>query len=178
MNMACPIVLFMENGEKIAVLGVPKMAEHLMSKKIVQSDVLKLTGEAGRTDVELLQALTAHRYGGLVLDRLKSYEQLGIKVCQKRFSEAPDLARLLAGCLIHSQANVVLVLKAEIYDRSRMEDPHEQPLAFLVYRDYTGASVRHNGAQKLLIGTDTWLALVTSCILLHSGDVVIGPHNR
>ncbi|KAF9995904.1 hypothetical protein BGZ80_010248 [Entomortierella chlamydospora] len=134
MNMACPIVLSMEKGEKIAVLGVPKMAEHLLLKKIVHSDVLKLTGEAGRTDVELSQALMAHCYGRLVLDRLKSYGQLGIKVCQKRFSEAPDLARLLAGGMIHSQSNVALVPKAEMYGRSRTEDPHEQPLAFPVYK--------------------------------------------
>ncbi|KAI8596715.1 hypothetical protein EDD21DRAFT_387438 [Dissophora ornata] len=178
MNMTCPIVLSMEDGEKVAVLGVPEMAERLLWKKIVHSDVLKLTGEAGRTDVELSQALMAHRYGGLVLDRLKSYGQLGTKACQKRFSEASDLARLLAGCLIHSQANVVLVLKVEMYGRSRTEDPHEQPLAFPVFGDYIVESVQHDGAKKLLIGTDTWLALVTSCILLNTGDVIIGPPNK
>ncbi|KAK3848262.1 MAG: hypothetical protein J3R72DRAFT_94012 [Linnemannia gamsii] len=177
-NMACPIVLSMESGERIAVLGVPEMAGHLLQKTIVHSEVSRLTGETGRTDIELSQALMVHHYGSLVLDRLKSYEQLGTTVSQRRYSEASDLARLLAGCLIHSQENVALVLKVELYGRSRTEDPHEQPLAFPAFGDYIVVSVKHGGAQKLLIGTHTWLALVTCCILLHSGVVVVGPHNR
>ncbi|KAF9416246.1 hypothetical protein BGZ94_010263 [Podila epigama] len=120
----------------------------------------------------------AHRYGGLVRDQLTCYKQLDSQECQKRFSDANHLARLLAGSLIQSGEHVLLVLKIELYGRSKAEDPHEQPLAFPTLRDYIVASVQHDGAQKILIGTDTWLGLVTSCILLHSGDVDIGPHNK
>ncbi|KAF9944837.1 hypothetical protein BGZ72_001915 [Mortierella alpina] len=176
MNMACPIVLTMEDGKKVTVLGVPGIAEQLVGR-VVSADVMKLTGEENKAAITLSQALMSHRYGGIVLDQLSSYNQLGGEDCQKRFSEASVVAKLLAGCLIHSGANVALALKVEIYGRSRTDDPHEQPLAFPLLGDYTVESVNHDGATKLMIGTDTWLALVTSCVVLTTGEIIIGPHN-
>ncbi|KAF9944673.1 hypothetical protein BGZ70_004438, partial [Mortierella alpina] len=176
MNMACPIVLTMEDGSRISVLGVPNMVEQLTGN-IVKGEALKLDGETDRTAIGLKQALLAHRFGGLVLDRLKSYKQSGTDACLTEFSEAAFLARLLAGCLIQSGYDVVLVLKVEIYGRSRTEDPHEQPLAFPSLENYTVQALMHGGAKKLLIGTNSWLALITSCIVLNKGEVVVGPHN-
>ncbi|CAO3566061.1 unnamed protein product [Mortierella alpina] len=176
MDMACPIVLSMEDGRRITVLGVPGMVEQLTGT-IARADALKLYGEADRSSIGLKQALIAHRCGGVVLDRLQSYNQLSTEACLKEYAEAPFVARLLAGGLIHSGYDVLLVLKVEVYGRSRTDDPHEQPLAFPATDDYTVQALMHGGAKKLLIGTNSWLALITSCIILSKGEVVVGPHN-
>ncbi|KAG0318091.1 hypothetical protein BGZ99_005891 [Dissophora globulifera] len=129
-------------------------------------------------DTELWQALLAHGHGGIVSDELARYKELDEDTCQQRFADtAQTVAKRLAGSLVQSKTSVLLVLKVEIYGRTRSEDPHEQPLAFPLLRSYHVESVAHGGAKKLLIGTDSWLALVTSCIVLTSGEVIVGPHN-
>ena len=128
--------------------------------------------------MSLSQALLAHRYGKLALGDLHLYKALDDKTCRKNFkSSARKIAKKLAGALIHSMNNVLLVLKVEVYGRKESEYPHQQPLAFPVLEPYVVQSVEHDRTTKILIGTASWLALVTSCVQLNTGDVVVGPHN-
>ncbi|KAG0209821.1 hypothetical protein BGX28_009927 [Mortierella sp. GBA30] len=184
MTITCPIVLTLDNSSKITILGIPNMREQLAGRRIVDAreipeSRLKVDDKLAKsTDADLSQALLAHSYGRIVMDELHCYEELDDETCHQRFlTAAQKVAKKLAGALIQSKASVLLVLKVEIYGRTRSEDPHEQPLAFPLLGSYIVESVSHDGAKKIMIGTDSWLALITSCIQLNTGEVIVGPHN-
>ncbi|KAF9980965.1 hypothetical protein BGZ75_007784 [Mortierella antarctica] len=184
MTITRPIVLVLDDNTQVAVLATPNLTERLAGRRIVAAKEipeLRLgvnTRLEKSTNADLSHSLLAHNYGKIVLDDLDGYEELDNEMCQQRFSAAAQkIARRLAGALVQSKASVLLVLKVEIYGRERTEDPHEQPLAFPLLGSYIVESVSHDGAKKIVIGTDSWLALITSCVLLNTGEVVVGPHN-
>lgn len=180
MDISCPIVLTLDDDSKVALLGTPSMAELLQGRRIVEAKVTSGFGSStsNPTHLSLSQALLVHHYGKIILDDVSLYEALDRKTCNKAFrSSASRIAKKLAGALIHSLANVLLVLKVEIYGRKESEDPHQLPLAFPALEPYTVRSIEHDGTTKILIGTASWLALVTSSVQLNTGNVVVGPHN-
>ncbi|KAF9955976.1 hypothetical protein BGZ65_003052 [Modicella reniformis] len=105
-------------------------------------------------DIDLAHALAAHDFGRLVYDELERYELLDLETCQQPYPEQKKItAQKLAGSLIQAGTTVLLVLKAEIY-------------------------VKHDGARKVMVGTNFWLALITSAVLLTLGKVIVGPNNN
>ncbi|KAF9911814.1 hypothetical protein EC991_002117 [Linnemannia zychae] len=88
-----------------------------------------------------------------------------------------DVAKRLAGALIQSGSAVLLALKVEVYGRSPSEDPHQQDVAYPISGSFIVQSLLHDGATKILIGTQTWNALITSAVILTRGVVVVGPNN-
>ena len=180
MKASCPIVLALDDDSKITLLGTPNMAELLHGRRVVEATVANGFGSSpsNPTHLPLSQALLVHHYGKVVLDDISLYKELDDRTCKKTFkSSATRISRKLAGALIHSLANVLLILKVEVYGRKESEDPHQQPLAFPVLEPYTVQSVEHDQTTKILIGTASWLALVTSSVQLNTGNVVVGPHN-
>ncbi|KAF9567466.1 hypothetical protein EC968_003229 [Mortierella alpina] len=182
--IARPIVLTLNDSSQITVLGTPNLSERLAGRRIVNAK--EIQGPTPKVDSTLMKStkgdlshlLLAHKYGRIVMDDMDCCEELDDGTCQRRFSEAAqNIARKLAGALIQSKASVLLVLKVEIYGRTRTEDPHEQPLAFPLLGSYIVNCVSHDGAKKILIGTDSWLALITSCVQLDTGNIIVGPHN-
>jgi hypothetical protein len=118
MKITCPVVLVLDDGSKITMLGTPNMAEQLRGRQIV--DATEISGFGlGVSDaihMALSQALLAHCYGNLALDD---------KTCSKNFkSSAMKISKKLAGALIRSMNNVLLVLIVEVYGKKESEDPH------------------------------------------------------
>ncbi|GJJ74579.1 hypothetical protein EMPS_06937 [Entomortierella parvispora] len=174
-SIAQPIVLTLDDDSKISVLGGPGSVEALAGRTIVQAKTIQ-HGERAN-DPELSNALLPCRYGKLVLDDLSLYHELDTNTCQLRFStSSKEIGRRLAGALIQSRTSIMLVLKAEPYGVQKTEDPHEQTLVIPDGRPYIAKSVKHDSTQKLIVATDRWQMLVTSCILLNTGEVTAGPH--
>lgn len=179
-NVACPIALALDDGSMMAILGTPNMAERLRGRRIVDATMIKESGPILRNPIHLplSQVLLTHQYGRIVLDNISLYKALDDKTCSKSFkTHYSKIAKKLAGSLLHSLTNVLLVLKVEVNGRKGSEDAHQQPLAFPVLEPYTVQLVEHDHTTKILIGTNSWLALVTSSIQLNTGTVIAGPHN-
>ncbi|KAG0300932.1 hypothetical protein BGZ98_008749 [Dissophora globulifera] len=167
------------SNSRAADAGSPGLNIAQLIRKHTHISLLIATASVEETvDSELSQALLTRGHGGFVSDQLSQYKELDEDTCQQRFTDAAQtVAKRLAGSLIQSKTSVLLVLKVEVYGKTKSDDPHEQPLAFPFLRSYIVESVAHGGAKKLLIGTDSWLALATACIVLNSGEIIIGPHN-
>ncbi|KAF8920499.1 hypothetical protein BGZ58_004304 [Dissophora ornata] len=180
MNMTCPMVLSLDDDSKVAVLGTPNMEDRLRGRRIIDITKIQSLGLEISDSIppSLSQALLAHHYGKLVSDDLGLYKSIDDKTCSRDFkSSARKISKKLAGALIHSIKNVPLILNVEVYGRTMSEDPHQQPLAYPVLESYVVRSVEHDRTTKIVIGTASWLALVTSCVQQNTGDIVIGPHN-
>ncbi|KAI8594661.1 hypothetical protein EDD21DRAFT_421459 [Dissophora ornata] len=180
MNMTCPMVLSLDDDSKVAVLGTPNMEDRLRGRRIIDITKIQSLGLEISDSIppSLSQALLAHHYGKLVSDDLGLYKSIDDKTCSRDFkSSARKISKKLAGALIHSIKNVLLILNVEVYGRTMSEDPHQQPLAYPVLESYVVRSVEHDRTTKIVIGTASWLALVTSCVQQNTGDIVIGPHN-
>ncbi|KAF8925032.1 hypothetical protein BGZ58_001199 [Dissophora ornata] len=74
-------------------------------------------------------------------------------------------------------AAILLALKAEVHGRSPSENPHQQDVAYPVSGSYIVQSLLHDDATKILIGTQTWNALISSSIIHTHRAVVVGPNN-
>ncbi|KAF9943703.1 hypothetical protein BGZ72_003509, partial [Mortierella alpina] len=98
-------------------------------------------------------------------------------ICVAALFDKTAATSQLAGSLVQSGAAILLALKVEVYGRTPSEDAHQQDVAFPVSSPYVVQSLMHDGATKILIGTQTWNALITSAAILTSGVVVVGPNN-
>ncbi|ORZ26415.1 hypothetical protein BCR41DRAFT_348255 [Lobosporangium transversale] len=92
-------------------------------------------------------------------------------------SNGKSLARTLAGLLIQSGDAVLLALKVEVYGRLPSQDAQGQDVALPGRNPFSVVNSRHDNADKVMIGTLGWNALVTLAVILTNGKVVVGPHN-
>ncbi|KAG0293365.1 hypothetical protein BGZ97_005363 [Linnemannia gamsii] len=174
-----PVAINLKSGETENVLALPGGTKRLLRDVVVSIQPVKRRAPKGNDiqDGELRPALAAHAFGGLVDDE-SSYMPLDDDLCYRSFrNHGSDIAKRLAGALLQSGPTVLLALKVEVYGRSPSEDPHQQDVAYPVSGPFIVRSLLHDGATKILIGTQTWNALVTSAVTLTRGAVVVGPNN-
>ncbi|KAF9583024.1 hypothetical protein BGW38_010399 [Lunasporangiospora selenospora] len=175
-----PITINLKDGSTENVLALPGGARRLMQNTPVSVQQVKRKNPKGNgiLDSELRPALAAHAFGGLVSDE-SDYIPLNEDLCHRSFrKDGKDIAKRLAGALIQSGSAVLLALKVEVYGRSPSEDPHQQDLAYPISGAFVVQALFHDGATKILIGTQTWNALITSAVILTRGVVVVGPNNK
>ncbi|KAF9980544.1 hypothetical protein BGZ65_004963 [Modicella reniformis] len=173
-----PIALTLKNGETENVLALPGGTKRLSQDGTVSFKPVKRRADKGSEiqDGELRSALAAHAFGGLVDE--SNYQLLDEDLCDRTFREdGKHIAKRLGGAIIQSGTSVLLALKVEVYGRTPSEDPHQQDVVFPALGTHVVESLLHDGATKILIGTQTWTALVTSAVILTSGAVVVGPNN-
>ncbi|KAF9088639.1 hypothetical protein BGX27_002657, partial [Mortierella sp. AM989] len=126
---------------------------------------------------DLRTTLASHRFGKLIeLDSYSLLESSFFVQDYKQFKN--DIARNLAGALIHTGSQAILFLNVEIYGRTSDEDPHSFNLARPTFDVKIVTTVEHDSCRKLIIGTLFWSALVTSSIELTSGTISVGAHNK
>lgn len=179
LSLTEPIAINLKSGETENVLALPGGTKRLLRDMVVSIQPVKRRAPKGNDiqDGELRPALAAHAFGGLVDDE-SNYVPLDDDLCYRIFrKDGSDVAKRLAGALIQSGSAVLLALKVEVYGRSPSEDPHQQDVAYPVSGSFIVQSLLHDGATKILIGTQTWNALVTSAVILTRGAVVVGPNN-
>ncbi|KAF9411234.1 hypothetical protein BGZ76_005372 [Entomortierella beljakovae] len=148
------------------------------SDRIIELTPVKKPRTQNRTDPRNIGVLLAsNRYGELI--DLDKYEALEPSFFLLEYSlHMENIARNLAGAMIQTGSQVILVLKAEVYGRSPTEDPHFIDLVQPSIDVKKISVIRHEKTDKLIIGTLKWSALITSCIDLTTGEIEVGAHNR
>ncbi|KAF9358347.1 hypothetical protein BGX26_001936 [Mortierella sp. AD094] len=178
LNITEPLGLKLQNGEMVQVLALPRDAKRFMVDTVVSVRSLRRQVTLDDTQAELRQALWAHTFGGLAKDDLSQYEYRSDDLCQRTFhKDGRAIAQQLAGALIQTRTEVMLILKVEVYGRTNFEDSHSHDLAFPACEPYKVEATLHDDTRRILIGAATWSALVTSAVMLTTGQVIVGPNN-
>lgn len=136
--------------------------------------------EVSAVKTKLDAVLESHSYGRLV--NLPDYMLLDKNdpVWHLPFpGNGERLATMLEGLIIHSEVDVLLVLKLEIYGTADHEDVHTQDIARPQgTRSFEVVNVNHDSTHKVMIGTIKWCALITLAVMLTDGTIIVGPNNK
>ncbi|ORY98426.1 hypothetical protein BCR41DRAFT_364104 [Lobosporangium transversale] len=120
--------------------------------------------------------LSSHRYGRLI--DIERYKPLDATLFLLNYEALKfDIAKNLAGAVIQTGLQAILILKAEVYGCEPMEDPHCFDLLKPTLDLKKVPSINHDNTNKLVIGTHTWSALITASIELVSGAIDVGANN-
>ncbi|KAF9896812.1 hypothetical protein BX616_006712 [Lobosporangium transversale] len=120
--------------------------------------------------------LSSHRYGRLI--DIERYKPLDATFFLLNYEALKfDIAKNLAGAVIQTGLQAILILKAEVYGREPKEDPHCFDLLKPTLDLKRVSSINHDNTNKLVIGTHTWSALITASIELVSGAIDVGANN-
>ncbi|ORZ10017.1 hypothetical protein BCR41DRAFT_398558 [Lobosporangium transversale] len=166
-----------ENGTTSLALLTPKAAKRAASSPIndlkpIKQPKIQVYAEFG--DLESL--LSSNRCGELLV--IKDYMLLEVSFFLQSFREFKyNIARNLAGALIQTEPQIILILKVEIYGRDPADDPHSTSLAKPILDVKEVTTVNHDNVVKLIIGTLQWNALITGSIELTSGTICAGANN-
>ncbi|KAF9197331.1 hypothetical protein BGZ49_002279 [Haplosporangium sp. Z 27] len=129
--------------------------------------------QANSIDLDLSPMLSKHRFGGFIV--AERYKALESKFFLLNFAEnKEDIARTLAGAVMPIGSEAILIIKVEVYSRVPSEDPHYFNLVRPSIDVKRVAIIFHDNSNKLIIGTESWSALVTASINLSSGDISVG----
>ncbi|KAF9080280.1 hypothetical protein BGX27_005548, partial [Mortierella sp. AM989] len=169
--------LRLEDGSKAFALLLTSGSKRLQSGSMAYVRSLKRQRPSEINDIELEVALNAHHYGSLV--NTEDYEAADDDpLWHMPFrSNGATLSRRLAGLIIQSGNAVLFAIKTEIYGRLPSEDAHQQDLALPTRRSFSIVNTHHDNTNKVMIGTLGWNVLVTCCVILTNGKVVVGPDN-
>ncbi|KAG0001566.1 hypothetical protein BGZ79_004509 [Entomortierella chlamydospora] len=175
LDLTVPFGVKFQNGKILEVLALPGEAKKLMADPIVSVWPLK---RQTASEAELRHVLWSRKFRDLVDRDLSQYEYLSDDLCQRTFrKDGQEVAQKLAGALIQTETQVMLTLKVELNGRTQSEDPHSHGLAFPTWESYVVEATTYEDTRRILIGTATWSALVTSAIILTTGHVIVGPDN-
>ncbi|KAG0257246.1 hypothetical protein BG011_004068 [Mortierella polycephala] len=169
-----PSVCVHESGERSMAMLTRSSAKRQLDDPIIDVQPIKYHAKGVESDPkELKDALAGYRFGGLVETDL--YEPIEPPLYLADFSKRKEeIARAFAGALLQSRFSVVLILKAEVYGRSPIEDIHGIELAKPKWEMKTIAVMLHDNTRKLLIGTHSYNILVTAAMDLEMGTVSVG----
>ncbi|KAF8925786.1 hypothetical protein EDD21DRAFT_357251 [Dissophora ornata] len=172
-----PAELRLEDGSKAFTLLLTSGSKRLQSGSVAYVQSLKRRCPSEIKDIELEVALKVHHYGGLInTEDYKAAESDAIWHMPFR-SNGKTLSRMLAGLMVQSGDAVLFVIKAEVYGRLPSEDAHRQDLALPTRSSFSIVNSHHDNTNKVMIGTLGWNALITCCIILTTGKVIVGPDN-
>ncbi|KAF9168958.1 hypothetical protein BGX21_002323 [Mortierella sp. AD011] len=175
LDLTVPLGVKLQNGDILKVLALPGEAKKLMADPIVSVWPLK---RQTASEAELRHLIQARELRDLVDRDLSQYEYLSDDLCQRTFhKDGQEIAQKLAGALIQTETQVMLVLKVELFGRTQSEDPHSHDLALPAGGLYVVEATTYEDTRRILVGTATWSALVTSAIILTTDDVIVGPDN-
>ncbi|KAF9157954.1 hypothetical protein BGX20_003644 [Mortierella sp. AD010] len=165
------------NGRELMAFLIPGEAEQVSKDPIegwLRIDQGKAPMEVDPGNLEIM--LTSHQFGSII--DVKHYSPMDPELFMKPFRpNKDDIAKRLAGSIIQTGTQAILVLKAEIYGRRPSDDPHEFAL-IMPYHDVKKISiVFHDNSRKLVVGTNTWSSLLTASIELTSGTIEVGASN-
>ncbi|KAF9897196.1 hypothetical protein BX616_006025 [Lobosporangium transversale] len=177
LDMLEPFALKHEDGTKSMVLFTPISAKRTESSPIVEIERIKRPKVQAPTEFEDLEiTLASNRHGKLI--EMEDYRLLDLAFYLQNYSDCKsNIAQNLAGALIQAGSQVILILKAEVYGREPSGDPHRINLVKPTLDVKKVSIIHHDNANKLIIGTLHWNALITSSIELTSGAIHVGADN-
>ncbi|KAF9343432.1 hypothetical protein BGX26_005729 [Mortierella sp. AD094] len=172
-----PAEMRLSDGSKAFALLLTSGSKRLQGGSMAYVRSLKRQRQSETNDIELEVALKAHHYGSLV--NPEDYKGAdGDPVWHMPFrGNGKTLCRMLAGLMIQSKNAVLFGIKTEVYGRLPSEDAHRQDLALPAHASFSIVNSYHGNTNKVMIGTLGWNALITCCVILTSGKVVVGPDN-
>ncbi|KAF9574851.1 hypothetical protein BGW38_008278, partial [Lunasporangiospora selenospora] len=125
-------------------------------------------------DIEIF--ISTSRFGAIV--DITDYKPLEPSIFLQGYKASKsEIAQTLAGAMIHTGSQVVLIPKVEIYGRTPADDPHSFDLVKPILDVKKVCKIFHDNVEKLIIGTLQWSALATSSIELTTGIIEVGANN-
>ncbi|KAF9896617.1 hypothetical protein BX616_007099 [Lobosporangium transversale] len=156
---------------------------HAAAKRASTGPIIKLErnkkpkAQATSKLEDINSKLESSRYGKLI--DCSSYQLLEPSFFVQNYKQAKeDIARNLAGALVYSGSQIILILKVEIYGRDPEEDPHSFNFVKPTLDVKSVATIEHDNCKKLVIGTLFWSTLVTSSIEVMTGTINVGAHSK
>ncbi|KAF9431438.1 hypothetical protein BGZ76_000309 [Entomortierella beljakovae] len=130
--------------------------------------IKKLRVQTSLQAEDLNTALKSSRYGNNIDSAAISYwnRHSSSKITKKK---KEDIARNLAGAIVHTGLQIIPILKAEVYGRDSEADPHSLDFVKPTQDVKVVAIIKHDNCRKIVMGTLFWSSLITSSIELNSG---------
>ncbi|KAF9430699.1 hypothetical protein BGZ76_000741 [Entomortierella beljakovae] len=177
LDMFVPHSLLYASGYQGLGLVTPSTAKRGASDLVTGARRIKMPRTSEDVKPHDLEEIISNcRLSGLV--EYKQYSQLDSSVYHMKYqSSKKQIAQHLAGAIIQSKSQVILVLKAEVYGWAPKDDVHGVDLVLPSWDDKKVALLDHDNCRKLVVGTLTWSALITASIELLSGNVDVGVNN-
>ncbi|KAF9425609.1 hypothetical protein BGZ76_003150 [Entomortierella beljakovae] len=166
-----------KSGHKSIVLMIPPNAKRAATDPIVSMELIRHPKKFRQVDpLDLSTMLSVHQYGNLV--GIDHYCPLESNFFRLDYTKSKfEIAKKLAGAVIQTSSQAILIGKVEVYGRRPGEDAHYFNLAMPAHNDFEVVSLLHDNCYKLIIGSNTWSALVTESIELLSGSIEVGADN-
>lgn len=166
-----------KSGHKSVMLMTPPNAKRTITDPIVAMELIRHPKKSRQMDpLDLSTMLSVHRYGNLV--DLNRYSPLESNFFRLDYMKSKfEIAKKLAGAIIQTYSQAILVGKVEVYGRRPSEDAHYFNLVKPTQNDADVVSIFHDNCNKLVIGTNSWSALITESVELLSGSIEVGPNN-
>ncbi|KAF9554623.1 hypothetical protein EC968_009548 [Mortierella alpina] len=176
-SMMVPFKVTHASGATSLALLTQTAAKRAFSDPIMRLDPIKRPRpliKIEATDIEVL--LSTSRHGAII--KLTDYKPLEPAFFLKEYKQfKSEIAQKLAGAIIHTGSQVVLILKAEVYGRAPADDPHSFDLVKPILDVKRVSKIFHDNVEKLIIGTQQWSSLITSSLELTSGTIDAGANN-
>ncbi|KAF8982587.1 hypothetical protein BGZ46_000991, partial [Entomortierella lignicola] len=177
LEVMVPFSLSHKSGSTSTALLIPAGAKRAVLDPIASGKSIKQPKKSDYTDPgDTSFILSTHQYGGVI--QIADYRPLKPEFffsnCNRSES---DIAKQLAGAVIQTGLQATLIIKAEVYDRDSVEDPHGFDLVKPVLEAKKVSMINHGNSNKLIIGARTWSALITASVELSTGSIDVGVSN-